>query len=428
MIIPRFNLNQSNNTVSITIRAPYCNLSELDVSVEDNIFIFFCTPYYLRLHLPGKLEDNDNSKSSFDSDTGEFNFTYEKLNAGEHFPDLEFITKFLCSKVDVKDGEHKIEIIGEQHNIQDIPKENSIEYGFAMRGGYNFNSVSAEFLEIFQIDPHIVTLNDRRQKRLETETSDFNSDHYIADLIDNEEICELMHLVTPWSKLSKDSTEFTSSELDFLKDLPNISYNLSAQQITYCQNGLLEILYAYCYDKRTTCFESTCESGWTISKLCSTFTWFDGFLNPKEALISAFRRSLIYPLYRNFKLSQQIYMDLQALLQLGEQFLIKCLIDVYNIFLSGDSGRYILNNLFVKDYIIYIMKWDKEAWLEIVKKVNNIEINKSELGLNLTTIENLELGHNTLADNLANLKINEETDTDSDDTETNSSETESDDE
>ena len=36
--------------------------------------------------------------------------------------------------------------------------------------------------------------------------------------------------------------------------------------------GLVDIVYAYCYDLRTNLGESNCESGWTIAKLAATLS------------------------------------------------------------------------------------------------------------------------------------------------------------
>ncbi|XP_031337514.1 protein SHQ1 homolog [Photinus pyralis] len=401
MITPRFSLTQNDETVTITIRAPYCSLKELDVSVEDSEFIFSCRPYYLRLNLPGKIEENDKTNSKFDSDSGEFTFTYEKVVFGEHFEDLQFITKLLGKKIEIESGGRLIEVIGSQ-TVPETEVDDDMKYGFAMRGGYRFNIISGEFGDVFDIDPHEVKFQDRTSLRHKNEQKDFNSEHYLADLFDNDELSELLTLKVPWEDCS---VEFTSKELDFLKDLPNVEYNLSAQQIQFCHNSLLDILYSYCYDCRSTCFDSTCESGWTISKLSASLCCFDSFATPKEAVICAFRRSLIYPLYRNFNFCQKVLSDLKVLISRGDQYIIKCLIDIYNIFLKGDSGRFILNNLFIKDYIVYIMKWDKELWCKTVTVLNSVTIQKQELGLNLVQLEKA-VEEDDLTSTLANLSLN----------------------
>ncbi|RZC32048.1 SHQ1 domain containing protein [Asbolus verrucosus] len=417
MITPRFKLTQSDSSVTIIVRAPYSNLRDLEVSADENVFIFFNSPYYLRLHLPGHILEDDFTKSSFDSDSGEFTFTFNKANPGEHFPDLDLITKLLTPKITVSDAEdaRKIEILTNQEE-QTTAQELNEEFGFALAGKKNFHHVSSEFRDVFEVDPREVKLSERHKMRLQYEQGKFNVDHYLSDYIENEEIVEIMAIKSPWSDLRADECQFGDDELDFLKNLPNTSHNLSDEQINYCHCSLIDVLFAYCYDRRTTQFEGSSESGWTIIKLAASFCWLDVFKDPKEALVSAFRRSVIYPLYRNFDLSQTIFTDLKQLLALGEKYIIKCLIEMHNIFLKGDCCRYIINNLFIKDYIIYIMKWDKTKWKDVVSKVENTTVEKVDLGLNLRELED------DVCDKLGNLTSLNIHDNDSDDTEDSSSE------
>ena len=39
--------------------------------------------------------------------------------------------------------------------------------------------------------------------------------------------------------------------------------------------GLVDVIYAYAYDERTTMGEHTVESWWTVSRLSATLSWFD---------------------------------------------------------------------------------------------------------------------------------------------------------
>lgn len=413
MITPRFELSQDERALAIKIRAPFCSLRDLEVEVDDDKFLFFCKPYYLRLHLPGRVQENDNTKSSFDSDTGEFTFCYEKCNYGEEFSDLSFITKFLVKNVEASysEGERKITILANEGHKEG---KNPIEtfdlnkgFGFAFQRNQSFLSVSSEFMDVFEIDPSEVSLPERHKLRLQYEQGKFDMGHYLGDFLEDGEINEIINQEYPWSNITT-KIQFTSKELDFLKDLHNIEYHLNDKQIIYALNSLIDILYAYCYDKRTTHFEGNIESGWTIVKLSASLCWLDAFETIKESLICAFRRSLIYPLYRNYNLSVKVFEDLKKLLNLGEEFIIKCLIEIYYIFLEGDCCRYILNNLFIKDYIIYIMKWDKHNWQKLLNELIYLQIKKEDLGLNLAEIET---GF-CLEDKISNLKIK---DSDSDD-------------
>lgn len=423
MITPRFSLSQDALTLTINIRAPYSNLSELDVNVEENRFIFVCSPYYLRLNLPGNILDNENRKSAFDSDTGLFTFTYEKETANEEFPNLDFITTLLQPKtVDVFECGRKIEVLTSE-SASDVSDPSSAKYGFALRGGYNFKSVNCEFNDIFKIDPFDVEFAERTALRLSIEQGKFDPGHYVADLIEDEEIKEIIKVNCPWENLVEESIMFCDKELDFMKDLPNIDYNLSTEQVNYCLNSLLEMLFAYCYDRRTTFYEGTCESDWTISNISASLCCFDSFSDPKSAVICAYRRSLIYPLYRSFSLCEKVFEDLKCLLKLGPKYVIRCLINVHEIFLNRSSGRYILNKLFIDDYVVYMMKCDLNGWKKLVETLMKVKIGKGELGLGLNEIEN-SISDNELAGALAELKVLDD-DEDSDDTITEDSESDS---
>lgn len=39
--------------------------------------------------------------------------------------------------------------------------------------------------------------------------------------------------------------------------------------------GLLDIIYSYAYDFRTTLGEGNVESAWTVTKISPTLSWFD---------------------------------------------------------------------------------------------------------------------------------------------------------
>ncbi|XP_060515818.1 protein SHQ1 homolog [Cylas formicarius] len=424
MIVPRFKLTQDSRFVTIKIDAPHCSLKEFDADINENVFLFVCRPYYLRLNLPGNLiADKSDSVCSFDSDSSEFTFRCEKETPGEHFKDLDLITKFLTNSVgaNYNDGKPKIEIL---FNETEEDKEfscNTIEYGFgfALRARKDLIRISSEFSDVFEIDPCKVSVADRGKMRLQYEQGKFNSEHYCADLLEDQEINDIIAQDDPWS----DSNEFkfTNREDDFMRNLNVKVYDLTDKQLNYCYNGLIDILYAYCYDRRTMMYEESIESGWTIIKLAATLSWLDAFETPKKALTSAFRRSVIYPLYRNFRLSEKVFEDVKKLMCLDKRYLVRCLIDIYFIFLKGDCCRYIVNNLFINDYITFIMHWDEAKWKAFTDKVLSIKIQKDDLGLNLVQTEasfkmSAELAQLSIASDDGSDDSSEDSSDDSDDT------------
>ena len=191
MITPRFKLAQTETTVTINIRAPYSNLRDLEATIDEDVFIFFSSPYYLRLQLPGRLVEDDSNKSSFDVDAGEFTFTIKKAIEGEYFPDLDLITKLLIPKVqvtDANDASRKITVLSNQDQTEKTEQELNEEFGFALSGKENFHHIAAEFKDVFEVDPREVKLAERHKMRLQYEQGKFNVDHYLSDYIENDEV------------------------------------------------------------------------------------------------------------------------------------------------------------------------------------------------------------------------------------------------
>ena len=66
MLTPRFDLDQDDNFLIVTIYAPFTNISDTEIFMEDLDFRFFSKPYFLRLHLPKPiLKKNTNKASTF---------------------------------------------------------------------------------------------------------------------------------------------------------------------------------------------------------------------------------------------------------------------------------------------------------------------------------------------------------------------------
>lgn len=379
MLLPNFILSQTSDTLIVKVHAPYCSIGELEVEIVDDCFIFACFPYYLRFMLPGSVED-DLENSSYNFNSEEFVYKLKKKHPGEEFKDLDIYPKLLINKHKPSPSRNELLLNGEVDPFR---------FGFAMRGNKRFTDVAEEFLDMFDIDPTKVRFEDRRITRMVMEQKKFCGHHYLHDFDDEEQdILEIMEATPPWKILNSEILTCGIEEFEFFKKHPKttISHNtLSPIEETYCMNGLLDILFAYCYDRRTTYFEGTCESAWTISKLSATLCCFDAFEHTKEAMVSAFRRCLAYPLYRNFSLTEIVFEDLKSILQLKKRFVVKCLLDIYDIFFH--SGRYILNTLYIIDYIHYVMSSSEDFCVKALHELDKVKIRKSDLGYNLRLLE-----------------------------------------
>lgn len=131
-------------------------------------------------------------------------------------------------------------------------------------------------------EPDSTKIADRKQLRIDNENEKFEQDHYLADLFDNEYIdTVLLKYKTDFRSNDDDddddddNDEYTQKEIDCLKSLPRKTHLLDKEQKFYAYMGLVDILFAYCYNNRINCGERNVETGWTIAKLSSTLSWFD---------------------------------------------------------------------------------------------------------------------------------------------------------
>ncbi|XP_063629559.1 protein SHQ1 homolog [Cydia splendana] len=393
MLTPRFKLTQDDNHVYITVHAPYTNIGDTEIDVDGENFLFVSSPYFLRLRLPGRIVENDHSKGSYTCDSGDFLLTFDKENPGENFENLDMITSLLAPR-DIPDLNPDLVEVLEEDGITiddsvDNDNGNNYSYGFADKITNEFHEIGSEFPQIFELkNPETVPKDERNGLRVEYEDSKFSSDHYLADLFDEELIAPYLTGKLYWnnSDFDKDA-DFNEEEVAILKELPNKHYLFNKIEHRQVLLGLVDILYGYCYDKRTTMNDSNVESSWTINKLSSTLSWFCSFNDMKQVLIACYRRALIFPIFRNFELCNKVKNDLASLFRKGKKFIIKCLIEIHQMFNNSNDARYILNQLYIKDYLVFLQKCRSEEFTELFNNIANIEIMKRDLDLELEELE-----------------------------------------
>ncbi|CEP12527.1 hypothetical protein [Parasitella parasitica] len=229
MITPTFKVGQDNDSVSITINTPYVRAQDVDLYVEGSEFRFYLRPYFLRLHFPGNIIEDDSSKAVYDPSAGQFSIRIAKETKGQHFPDLDLLTKLLARTGEKTSKEPKkplIEVIGsdEQNNAalneveiqdaidfnwelpQDVPSADdklsiTAQYGFNNQYNGYFTHVHETMNEINEIsEPEKSTIASRHEQRTVSENSRFDEDHYCMDFVNNEEIKELCRFKTIYAK------------------------------------------------------------------------------------------------------------------------------------------------------------------------------------------------------------------------------------
>ncbi|KAI7871853.1 SHQ1 protein-domain-containing protein [Spinellus fusiger] len=261
MITPSFSVDQDDASVIIIIKTPYVRAQDVDLHVAGSEFRFFLRPYFLRLHLPGNVIEDDDSKAVYDPSSGQFTVRITKETKGEHFLDLDLLTKLLARRGEVTTtatptslGETLIgstssvtmqstepfkkkpliEVIGGDDSMeneldgsdtdqqaqekeelqkaidfnwelpQELPSDDLVihsVYGFNnLYSGY-FTHVQETENEIISIShPEKSSVESRRQDRCEQEELKFDEDYYAMDYINNEEIQEKINYKTIWAK------------------------------------------------------------------------------------------------------------------------------------------------------------------------------------------------------------------------------------
>ncbi|XP_017797503.1 PREDICTED: protein SHQ1 homolog [Habropoda laboriosa] len=423
MLTPRFEITQTDTEVSIIIHAPYANINDTEVYVDGTDFRFYSTPYYLRLKLPGEIEENDSSFGSYDCEKGDFFLRFSKAIKGEYFENLDMISTVLAAPKKKSTIVPNIEVIGNpsanSEDINDISNEHefaaddentngdewymqqnnlaetipllpsSPKYGFANKiSGALAAFESAWIKEIIDLPkPDVTPQSERRGLREKHEVSDFNEEHYLADLMQLECIEPYILFNAEWDTLKKENVSFNETEVDLLKELPNKEYLLNNGETHKLLLSLVDILFGSCYNHRTTMGENTVESSWTVNKLSSTLSWFDDFSDAEEVIKACFRRSICYPLCRNWNLSKKVLEDVKKVIKLGKKYIIKRFCEIHSLFNDSCEPRYILNQLYIKDYLIWLQQINESLIESLDSLIDNIQPLKEDMHLDLLELE-----------------------------------------
>ncbi|XP_008302359.1 protein SHQ1 homolog [Stegastes partitus] len=387
MITPAFDLSQDPEYLILNVRVPYTRTSEFDLCIDGTDFKFYAKPYFLRLTLPGRIVEDGREKAKFDIDKGLFTLQVPKETAGEHFEGLQMLTSLLAPKgsrsakplvedVSAECGEGAAENDEEDEEEFDWQVEQEVyverseeelsalqKYGFGNQRSGVFARLQEELTDVIDVkNPEGTSAAERRQARLEAETSAFSPDHYLADLFEDDEIKALLKFRPWWAKLSPSTEQeeesaisFTDDEKEQLRKFTNRSYLLDKTSRYQAWLGLVDVLLAYSYEMRCTEGEHNVESPWTIRKLSGTLCWLETYSSLQEVLVSFGRRVLCYPLHRHFTLVSAAVRDTTKVLQSGKACVLKCLLDIHKVFRENDPA-YILNDLYITDYCIWIQR------------------------------------------------------------------------
>jgi len=172
--------------------------------------------------------------------------------------------------------------------------------------------------------------------------------------------------------------EFTEEEKEAMRGLKSKRHLVDDPAASLLT--MLDLLYCYAYNHRTTQGEDTCESAWTIWKLSASLSWFEEFKSIDYAMHTAAKRSLCFPLYRNFRLSEAVLGDVVRILRCGRNTILRCLLQMKDLF-DHEEIRYLYSILYLNDYCVWIQRVSDAALEQCLGALETVELDKARIGL-----------------------------------------------
>ncbi|KAI5968869.1 hypothetical protein CANMA_002043 [Candida margitis] len=98
MLTPFFTINQDDEFIYIDVKISHIRFSapNIEMTVDNDLFIFSLAPYYLRLRFPYPCVDDDRSHAEYDSKSESVKIKIPKETKGQFFPDLDLTAKLLA--------------------------------------------------------------------------------------------------------------------------------------------------------------------------------------------------------------------------------------------------------------------------------------------------------------------------------------------
>lgn len=384
MITPFFTTEQDDEFIYVNIKVSHVrfNSRDMEMIVNDTVFVFSLSPYYLRIHFPYSCIDDERAIASYDSQNESIRVKLPKETKGQNFPDLDLTAKLL-TRPDVKSkplieelGSTGTETAHEEINWE-IPQEpaekmNGISYGFNNAYSEMVGISLAKGNDINELgDPENTPETDRVLERLIKENIKFDMEYYAADFMTSEE--EDYQLILQWKspiirqfkKWYKDATtqimplEFTKEEHERMQLLPKKSYLIDDKASIFA--FLLSLLFGYHYEMRETEGDHNVESAWTVGKLVPQISFLDsrlavesGYNYIHTAIITGTRRALSYPLHRNWELATKAWDDVYYNLRGGKRLILRSLLDARELFRYHDV-YYVYDQIWIQDLCAYIL-------------------------------------------------------------------------
>jgi len=180
--------------------------------------------------------------------------------------------------------------------------------------------------------------------------------------------------------------ELSKEEKEVLVGIKSKIMSLDQKQTRMIYSGLVEIIFSYCYISRSFYGEMEPEASWIIAKISPMLSWLNVSSSPREALVNCFRRALMFPLYRSFSLCAASHQDTIKIIS-NRVFITKLLLHIRTLF-NRREPYYLLNQLYIDDYIIWIQSRALDENLKkLAKNLARYRVEPKSLKLDLELLE-----------------------------------------
>jgi protein SHQ1 len=345
---PVYEFAQDEDTVTLTLVVRYLREQDIQFLVGEREFHFLAQPYALKLALGGEVVEDGSETARYCLETGRLTVRLPKKTLGQVFEPPTVIEN--------EEGELMEE--GEENAAPHAP----VYYGFNSHHSGVFAGL--EEYDVLELpDPERVTSEERRLLRVVAEESKFDGDYYLGDLMNAEDYAHVFSFQPFWS------------------------FILENHSRVLC--GLVDLLFAYVYHELTMAGEESCEASWTVSRLSRLLGWLDDSEDSIEATLRiSYRRALCYPLYRNWQLCVTAQAHVSGILRAGKRVTLKCLLNIHHCMTHNAEKRYLLNVVFVDDYLAWLQAVEDESVLwKLGESVAKVALRKESLELNLVQLE-----------------------------------------
>jgi len=174
-----------------------------------------------------------------------------------------------------------------------------------------------------------------------------------------------------------------------LLQLPKKEFLMDAAQRRRALCGLIDLLFAYCYEVRTALGDHSVEAGWNLRSISSLLSYLDCFEAVAEVAVASVHRSLCYPLFRHWDLAMTVLADVTRLLQLGRPAVLKALVETRHLVQRGLDYGYLLNRCWLDDYCVWLQQQPPRRLARLATTLSAVRLERGDVGWPLAAYEEL---------------------------------------